>query len=212
MRTLTLLLCGALLWPAGRVAAQGVTTASITGVVKDAQGAVIPGATIVAIHEPSGTSYDAVSQPNGRFVISSMRVGGPYKVTASLPGGFTDEVKDNLMLQLGVSSDVDFTLNVAALAETVVVSATPDAVFSSTHTGAETAVTQEDLDALPTVGGRIDDIARLSPQCGGSGTFVGQDYRANNPHGGWLVFQQLVRPWRAARRSNGRRADFTRGA
>ena len=48
-------------------AAQGVTTAAVTGVVKDAQGAVIPGATIVAVHVPSGTTYEAVTQSDGRF-------------------------------------------------------------------------------------------------------------------------------------------------
>ena len=46
-------------------AAQGVTTAAVTGVVKDAQGAVIPGATIVAVHVPSGTTYEAVTEPLG---------------------------------------------------------------------------------------------------------------------------------------------------
>jgi len=66
--------------------AQGVTTSAVTGVVKDAQGAVIPGASISAVHEPSGTNYDAVTQADGRFFIPGMRVGGPYKVTASLSG------------------------------------------------------------------------------------------------------------------------------
>ena len=39
--------------------AQGVTTASIAGVVSDAQGAVVPGVVVVAVHEPSGTTYEA---------------------------------------------------------------------------------------------------------------------------------------------------------
>ena len=62
-------------------AAQGVTTAGITGVVKDAQGAVIPGVNIVAVHVPSGTTYEAVTQADGRFTVPGMRVGGPYKIT-----------------------------------------------------------------------------------------------------------------------------------
>ena len=56
--------------------AQGVTTGSITGVVKDAQGAVVPGVTIVAVHQPSGTTYEAVTQADGRFFLPGMRVGG----------------------------------------------------------------------------------------------------------------------------------------
>src|SRR5678815_4764527 len=97
---------------------RGVTTAAITGVVKDAQGAVIPGATVVAVHQPSGTSYEAVTQGDGRFNIPGMRVGGPYKVTATIPG-FNPEAKDNISLALGVAQDINFELKVAAVAETV---------------------------------------------------------------------------------------------
>src|SRR6266852_124741 len=49
--------------------AQGVTTASVTGVVKDSQGAVVPGTSIVAVHRPSGTSYEGMSQGDGRYFI-----------------------------------------------------------------------------------------------------------------------------------------------
>ena len=160
-------------------AAQGVTTAAITGVVKDAQSAVIPGVTIVAVHVPSGTTYEAVTQADGRFTIPGMRVGGPYKITAAL-AGFTSEEKGGLTLQLGVSQDLEFILKVANVAETITVVGQSDPVFSSTRTGAATAVMREDLAALPTVSGRITDITRLTPQYGGSGTFAGQDNRANN--------------------------------
>src|SRR5690348_7608338 len=97
---------------ASRSAAQGVTTASMTGVVKDAQGAVIPGVSVTAVHEPSGTTYEAVTQADGRFTMPGMRVGGPYKVTAALQG-FTTEVQNNIQLQLGVAADLEFTLKIA---------------------------------------------------------------------------------------------------
>ncbi len=116
-------------------AAQGVTTASATGIVKDSQGAVIPGATVEAVHEPSGTTYDAVTQGDGRFFMQGMRVGGPYKVTASLTG-FTTEIKNGITLSLGVAQDLEFTLKVATIAETVTVIGQSDPVFSSSHTGA----------------------------------------------------------------------------
>jgi hypothetical protein len=161
------------------VHAQGVTTGAIVGIVADSQGAVVPGAAVVAVHQPSGTSYEGVTQADGRFVLAGVRVGGPYKVTAMLTG-FGTEVKDGVTVSLGVSTDLDFKLKVAAIAEEVTVTATFDPVFSSSHTGAATAITREDLAQLPTISGRITDITRLSPQYGGSGTFVGQDNRMNN--------------------------------
>ena len=87
---------------ASPAAAQGVTTAAMTGVVKDAQGGVIPGASIVAVHLPSGTTYEGVAQGDGRFNIAGMRIGGPYKVTVALQG-FSTEVKNDVVLSLGVT-------------------------------------------------------------------------------------------------------------
>ena len=94
-------MCVGLAWPAGVAAGQGVTTASSAGVVKDSQGAVTPGATDLAVHEPSGTTYEAVTQADGRFFMPGMRVGGPYTVTASL-SGFSSDVRNDVTLTLGV--------------------------------------------------------------------------------------------------------------
>jgi hypothetical protein len=164
---------------AGSAAAQGVTTGSMGGVVTDAQGAVVPGATVIAIHEPSGTSYEAVTQADGRFAILGMRVGGPYKATAELTG-FGTQTKDALSVTLGTSTDVEFTLSVAAITEQVTVKGTSDATFGSQRTGAATAVTRAELALLPTVSGRINDITRLTPQYSGNGSFGGVDNRMNN--------------------------------
>jgi len=169
----------ALVLSAVPAAAQGVTTAAVTGTVKDDQGGVIPGASVVAVHQPSGTTYEGVSQADGRFFIPGMRVGGPYKITATL-SGFTTEVKDNVSLQLGVAQEVPFALKVASIAETITVVGTSDPVFSSGRTGAATAVTRDELATLPTISGRITDITRLTPQYGGNGSIAGQDNRANN--------------------------------
>ncbi len=157
--------------------AQGVTTGSMTGLVRDAQGAVVPGVTVTALHVPSGTSYDTVTQADGRFTIPNMRVGAPYKVTAAL-SGFNTETQEGVAVNLGTGTDLAFTLKVAGVAESVTVVA--ETVFSSTRTGAATAVNRSDLDVLPTVAGRINDIARLSPQYTGDGRFAGQDARMNN--------------------------------
>jgi len=178
-KALVLLACVLCAWPVSRAAAQGVTTASVTGIVRDSQGGVVPGATVVAVHVPSGTSYEGVSQADGRYFIPGMRVGGPYKVTAGL-SGFSPESKDNIHLSLGVAQDVNFELKVAAVAETVEVTAQADPVFASTRTGAATAISRDDIAELPTINGRLSDLTRLTPQASSNSSFAGQDGRVNN--------------------------------
>ncbi len=67
--------------------AQGVTTGSIGGIVTGAQKQPVAGASVIAIHEPSGTSYEATTRADGRYSIPSMRVGGPYTVQVVYVGG-----------------------------------------------------------------------------------------------------------------------------
>ena len=62
-----------------------VTTAGMSGKVMADEESVI-GATVVAVHEPSGTSYGTVTNVDGRFSLQGMRSGGPYKVTVSYIG------------------------------------------------------------------------------------------------------------------------------
>ena len=65
-------------------AAQTVTTGNLTGTIEDQQGAVLPGATVVALHDGTGTQYQAVSQANGRFSILNVRVGA-YTIRVTMP-------------------------------------------------------------------------------------------------------------------------------
>src|SRR5580700_4323193 len=80
--------------------AQGVTTGSMTGIVQDSQGGVTPGVTVTAVHQPSGTTYEAVTQGDGRFFLRDLRVGGPYQVTAML-SGFRPETENDITVSLG---------------------------------------------------------------------------------------------------------------
>ena len=175
-----LLCCSALLLLTCRDAsAQGVTTSSMTGIVLDAQQQAVPGATITAVHEPSGTTYTTVSNLEGRFFIPGMRVGGPYKVTAALTG-FQTNVQENVTLTLGVAQDLSFSLKLASVEETITVTAVSDPILSSERTGAGTSVSRETLAALPTVSQRLESIVRMTPQYSGTMSFAGQDSRMNN--------------------------------
>ena len=54
-------------------AAQGVTTGSLTGVVKDAQEKPVAGATVLALHVPSGSTYEATTRADGPSLPMSIR-------------------------------------------------------------------------------------------------------------------------------------------
>ena len=82
LRTCTFIALVALLWPAGHAGAQGVTTGAISGVVTNEQQQPVAGASVIAIHLPSGTNYEATTRADGRFTIPGMRVGGPYSAPA----------------------------------------------------------------------------------------------------------------------------------
>ncbi len=164
--------------------AQGVTTGSLHGVVTDAQQQAVPGASVIAIHLPSGTSYEATSRADGRFSIPGMRVGGPYSVTVAYTGAartaFEPQTQENVEINLGVATDLAFTVQPIAVAEVVVVTAQSDTVFSSNRTGAATTVSRELIATLPTVSNRLESYVRLTPQMGGNMQFAGQDSRMNN--------------------------------
>ncbi|MEQ1759609.1 MAG: carboxypeptidase regulatory-like domain-containing protein [Vicinamibacterales bacterium] len=181
--TALLTLCSILMSP-GQALAQGVTTGAMAGVVTNTQMQPVPGASVIAIHEPSGTTYEAVTRADGRFVIVGMRVGGPYSLAVNYVGAgaaFEPRTVTDLQVNLGVGTDVNVQVRPIAIQETVTVVATAaDAVFSASRTGASTSVTRADLAELPTVSGRISDLTRLTPQAGSNSSFGGQDGRMNN--------------------------------
>ena len=176
------ILLALLLTPLTGVFAQGVTTGALTGVVTDNQMRPVAGASVIAIHEPSGTTYEGTTRADGRYQIPGMRVGGPYTITVNFVGAgtaFEPQTAMDITVNLGSAVDVNFTVKAVTVQETVSVVATVDPVFSSGHTGASTSVDRETIGLIPTFSGRISDVTRLSPQSNGSG-FAGQDNRMNN--------------------------------
>lgn len=159
--------------------AQGVTTGNMAGIVTDETGVGLPGATVLAVHEPSGTRYGTSTQVDGRFNLVGMRVGGPYTVTISFVG-YESVAQQQIYVTLGGTSDLNFTLRDASqLLEEVLVMGVRDAVFSSNRTGASTSIGREAISSMPTISRRIGDFTRLTPQASGS-SFAGQDNRLNN--------------------------------
>ncbi len=160
--------------------AQGVTTGSMAGRVTNKQaGSAMAQVRVRAVHMPSGTAYQALTRNDGRYSIPAMRVGGPYTVTASTIG-FAPQEEKNVVVQLGVTTELTFQLSTAAVQLAAVsVTAQSGGVLSSSRTGAATTVSRDALEVLPTVSRNISDFTRLTPQANGS-SFGGQDNRLNN--------------------------------
>lgn len=158
-----------------------ITSSGIRGRITDSKtGEALPGASIEAIHLPSGTRYSAVTLNNGNYQISNMRVGGPYKIVFSFIGYHTKTI-EGVYLALGVPSVFDIRMEEVSLSlQEVTVTSTIDPVFSSGRTGAATSVDNKTLNALPTISRRIDDFTRLTPQAGRGNSFAGADNRLNN--------------------------------
>jgi len=163
-RALTCLAAAALLaavWTPA-VHAQGVTTGAISGFVADQDGGRLPGVTVTAVHQPTGTRYTTVTNAQGRYDFRGVRVGGPYTVSAQLEG-FKTEERTDLFVRLGQDLEVDLTLSLGEIAETVTVVGEVDNLFSSSRTGAASNVSLAEIEALPTVGRGFEDFARTSP-------------------------------------------------
>ena len=155
-----------------------VTTSGMSGKVKADNEDVI-GATVEAVHTPSGTRYVAVTNTKGQFNINGMRSGGPYEVTISYIGYETKKV-NGVVLQLGETYNLNTTMNedTQVLGEVVVQGKASK--LNIEKMGASTNVTSAQITALPTVSRSITDVTRLSPYGGNGMTFQGSDGRTAN--------------------------------
>jgi Carboxypeptidase regulatory-like domain len=156
------------------------TTSAISGTVLDEKGEGLPGANVIAIHEPTGSRYGAATRADGRFNIVNMRVGGPYKVTISFVG-YKDVVKTGINLTLSQDLRINSKLEVAeSQLEEVKVVAARSSVINSGRTGAATTVGNKQVTTLPTLNRSLTDFARLDPRSSGGLNFAGRNGNYNN--------------------------------
>ena len=156
-----------------------VTTSALSGkVAMAADGEPVIGATVQAVHEPSGTRYTTVTNVDGRYAIQGMRVGGPYKVSVSYIG-YNKKEFTGITLQLGETYNLNAKMSEdASQLEEVVVSAHASK-FAGEKTGASTNISQVQMQTIPTISRSISDLARLSPYANGM-SFAGGDGRSTN--------------------------------
>ncbi|HEU4937566.1 MAG TPA: TonB-dependent receptor, partial [Vicinamibacterales bacterium] len=139
-------------------AQQGTT--ELRGRVIDAQGAVLPGVTVVVRNQETGMFRETASGPDGTFIASGL-VPGTYQVNAELQGFKKFERKD-LRLEVGKTSSIDVTMAVGTVEETVTVTTeSPLVDVTSKEIGGN--ITSETLVKLPSVNGNFVGFVGLLP-------------------------------------------------
>jgi Carboxypeptidase regulatory-like domain/TonB dependent receptor-like, beta-barrel len=129
------------------VEGQGAAS-SITGVVKDSEGGVIPGATVTVTSNATGTKFETVTNTTGSFNVPALSA-GVYKVTVALEGFKTAEVTD-VRAQPGIPTTVNATLEVGTLAETVTVTGASAELINTQTPAVAATLNVDQIAQIPT--------------------------------------------------------------
>lgn len=172
--------------------AQGVTTGSLSGVIRatNPKGAVMGSTTVRAVQQGTGSVYGAISRPNGRYSIRGMRP-GLYDVTVTFVGYESKKII-GVTVEVGEIATLDFELKESggALTKEIVVTAESNPLFDKTKTGSGSTIDNAMITNAPTINRSLSDMARLNPYtnqtqtAGSDGTqgvsIMGMNSRYNN--------------------------------
>ncbi len=139
-------------------AAAQETTAAVRGTV-EAEGAPVVGATVVVVHEPSGTSQTTMTDAEGNFSANGLRVGGPFTVTVDADGFETSTVT-NLNLQAGQPFRLPIVMQVSG--DIVVVASSLGGALETSN-GPITALGRREIEGVASINRDIRDLARRDP-------------------------------------------------
>jgi Carboxypeptidase regulatory-like domain len=171
MRFISTAILVAILMVANQVYAQE-TVATLSGVVTDAKGETVTGASVVAIHVPTGSRSGTQTNKKGIFVIPNLKPGGPYSISITFIG-YEEQKFDSINLSLGNNPELNINLKSSdkSLVE-VILNSTRRQVNGLT-------ISRTQMGNLPTLGRSLSDFTRLTPQSNNN-SFAGSNFRYNN--------------------------------
>lgn len=153
----------ALLLGAAPLQSQSRTTAALRGVAVQENGDPVVGATIEIRDERTGAQRQALTGPEGRFLVLHLQAGGPYTLRVRALG-FGEREVSGLQLQAGDAFPVEVTLTAEALLiEGIEVAVDQTAVFDVNQVGPATRIDERTIDAMPILSRNIMELNALSP-------------------------------------------------
>ncbi|MCU0449582.1 MAG: carboxypeptidase-like regulatory domain-containing protein, partial [Bernardetiaceae bacterium] len=138
------------------------TNASIVGVVNDAKGQPLPGATVQVRNEATGFRTGTATQPDGRYQLRQLPLGGPYTVTVSMIG-FAGQKREGLQLNQSDQVNLKFDLQEESTELKEVVVQGDRLINQVQQFGASTSVTADQIKNLPLEGRNFTGLVSLSP-------------------------------------------------
>ncbi|MFR9522970.1 MAG: TonB-dependent receptor [Rikenellaceae bacterium] len=160
-----------------------ITTSGISGQVTGQSGEALIGATVIAVHTPSGTEYGAATNADGRYTIQGMRSGGPYVVTYTYIGYQTVE-STGVALSLGETTNFNVKMVEGQQLDDIIVISSAADRFNNSKTGAASNFSADAIAATPTTDRSVFDIVKMTPQASvskdGGLIFAGASNRYNS--------------------------------
>jgi hypothetical protein len=148
--------CLLLLGASGAARAQ-VGSGQIGGIVTDQDGAAVPGAAVTATHNRTGAVRSSVSSSAGLYALGGLRP-GDYRVDVEL-SGFRSARRDGVRVETGLTRQLDFSLTVGGLAETVTVTVDAPPMRATASLGQ--VISEDKIPALPLNGRSFITLASL---------------------------------------------------
>ena len=149
----------AMIVPDSTAHAQGLQTGTVTGIVESVDRVALPGVRVTAASAALQGERTAVTDVNGVYSLRALPA-GTYAVSLEL-SDFRPSTRDNVVVNVGGITEVNVTMSLAALTETVTVTAEALSVTTAVMTTNQ-AYGKREIDALP-VGRRPADIAEFAP-------------------------------------------------
>lgn len=134
------------------------TAGQVNGYIGNASGAAVAGAEVRIVHTPSGTASNATTNAEGQFISRGLRLGGPYQITVTAPGGSAETVTQDAYIVLGQPYALNYTVGGAV--EEITVSGTRTIV----QIGSASQFDLETISRAPTVSRDMKDIIRADPK------------------------------------------------
>ncbi len=154
---------------AGSIFAQNQVTGAISGKVTDPAGALIPNASVTVINTGTNSSATVTTSDEGTYRVTGLQP-GTYKVSTAAISGFSGAKAENVIVQVGATTPVDFKLTVGTATAVVEITSEAPVINTSDNSNAQNE-DQRQINERPINGRRWSNFAILAPSAVPDGTF-----------------------------------------